>query len=169
MSTARIIASSEKSPYASNRYGIPQGRYNDTRNSYGIVEFAPQAYSQDDLTLFFDTYTQVPAGTSPIYLPIDGGYFGTGQDSTTLGESNLDLEFAMSLVYPQPVTLYQTGDDVAFQPATNNNFLDAIDGSYCTYDGGDDPDWDAIYPHNFSATGYQGEPMCGTYKPTNVM
>ncbi|KAH8812857.1 peptidase S8/S53 domain-containing protein [Xylogone sp. PMI_703] len=150
-------------------YEIPKGQFNDSQNSYGVVEFAPQAYSQADLDLFFNTYTEVPAGTSPVYLPIDGGYLATGDDSSTLGESNLDLEFAMSLVYPQPVLLYQTGDDVLFQPATNNNFLDAVDGSYCTYDGGDNPDWDAIYPHNFSATGYQGQPDCGIYKPASVI
>ena len=28
------------------------------------------------------------------------------------GESNLDLQYSMSLVGKQPVTLYQTGDDV---------------------------------------------------------
>jgi tripeptidyl-peptidase-1 len=41
-------------------------------------------------------------------------------------------------VYPQKFTLYQTGDDV--EGASFNNFLDAIDASYCTYDGGDNPD-----------------------------
>jgi len=35
----------------------------------------------------------------------------------------------MSLTYPQNVTLYQVGDSVAWNPATNNNFLDAIDPS----------------------------------------
>jgi hypothetical protein len=41
------------------------------------------------------------------------------------------------LVYPQKVTLYQVGDLV--EGASFNNFLDAIDGSYCTSGGGDDP------------------------------
>jgi len=152
-----------------NRYGIPKGQFNDSNNSYGIVEFSPQAYRQEDLDIFFNKYNSLAANSTPVSLPIDGGYFGAGLDIDTLGESNLDLEYAISLVYPQPVTLYQTGDDVLWQPATNNNFLDAIDGSYCTYDGGDSPDWDAIYPHNFSTTAYQGEPDCGTYKPSNVM
>jgi hypothetical protein len=39
-------------------------------------------------------------------------------------------------VYPQKVTLYQTGDSV--EGASFNNFLDAIDASYCTSGGGDD-------------------------------
>lgn len=50
----------------------------------------------------------------------------------------------MSLVYPQKVTLYQVGDLV--EGASFNNFLDAIDGSYCSYEGGDDPTQDAVYP-----------------------
>jgi hypothetical protein len=41
------------------------------------------------------------------------------------------------IVYPQKVTLYQTGDTV--EGASFNNFLDAIDASYCTSGGGDDP------------------------------
>jgi tripeptidyl-peptidase-1 len=156
-------------PNKRNRYGIPKGQFNDSKNSYGIVEFAPQTYRQEDLDIFFNTYAPTATNSTPVYLPIDGGYLSPELDSGTIGESNLDLEYAMSLVYPQAVTLYQTGDDVLFQPATNNNFLDAIDGSYCTYDGGDNSDWDAIYPHNFSTTGYQGQPDCGTYKPTKVM
>jgi tripeptidyl-peptidase-1 len=51
------------------------------------------------------------------------------------GESDLDLEYAMALVYPQKVTLYQAGDTV--EGASFNDFLDAIDGSYCSYEGGD--------------------------------
>lgn len=80
----------------------------------------------------------------------------------------------MSLVYPQQVTLYQTGDNDAANPATADNFLDAIDGSYCTYEGGDNPDWDAIYPHNETWMAgipglYKGEPQCGTVNATKVM
>lgn len=68
------------------------------------------------------------------------------------GESDLDLQYAIALgnipssetfvktnsifeVYPQQVTLYQAGDMV--EGASFNDFLDAIDGSYCTYSGGD--------------------------------
>jgi len=38
-------------------------------------------------------------------------------------------------VWPQHVTVYQTGDRV--EQGTFNLFLDAIDGSYCSYAGGD--------------------------------
>lgn len=40
-------------------------------------------------------------------------------------------------VYPQKVTLFQTGD--LEEGASFNNFLDALDSSYCTYQGGDNP------------------------------
>ena len=53
------------------------------------------------------------------------------------GESNLDLEYAMALVNPQAVTLLQTGDLV--EGAGFDNWLDAVDGSFCTFEGGDDP------------------------------
>ena len=39
--------------------------------------------------------------------------------------------------------------------ASFNNFLDAIDGSYCTFDGGDDPSIDATYPDT-QPGGYTG-------------
>lgn len=59
----------------------------------------------------------------------------------------------MSLVYPQDVTLYQVGD--IYEGASFNNFLDALDGSYCTYDGGDNSTDDGVYPDPYgSGYGY---------------
>ena len=77
----------------------------------------------------------------------------------------------MTLVNPVPVTLYQTGDLV--EGASFNNFLDAIDGTYCTYEGGDDPTQDGIYPDPFTsptgATGYEGPENCGGFAATKVI
>ena len=72
------------------------------------------------------------------------------------GESDLDLQYAMALVgKSQPVTLYQVGDLV--EGASFNNLLDALDGSYCTFEGGDDPTQDGIYPDPYNVTGaYKG-------------
>ena len=72
----------------------------------------------------------------------------------------------MSLVNPQNVTLYQVGDLV--QGASFNNFLDAIDGEYCTTDGGDDPLQDAIYPDPLPG-GYKGPQNCGGFAATKVI
>lgn len=60
-------------------------------------------------------------------------------------------------MYPEKVTLYQTGDTV--EGASFNNFLDAIDGSYCTSGGGDNPTYDGIYPDTASG-GYKGAAVC---------
>ena len=49
------------------------------------------------------------------------------------GESDLDLEYAMVLTNPQPVTLLQTGDLV--EGAGFDNWLDAVDASFCTFEG----------------------------------
>ena len=75
----------------------------------------------------------------------------------------------MSLVYPQRVTLYQVGDYL--EGASFNNFLDALDGSYCTYAGGDDATQDGVYPDPYG-TGYgvyKGPENCGGFAATNVI
>ena len=72
----------------------------------------------------------------------------------------------MTLVNPQQVTLYQVGDLV--EGASFNNFLDAIDGSYCTSNGGDDPLQDATYPDPFPG-GYKGPENCGGFGATKVI
>jgi len=61
--------------------------------------------------------------------------------------------------------LYQVGDIV--EGASFNNLLDALDASYCTFEGGDDPNEDGIYPDP-GAGGYKGHD-CGTVKPANVI
>lgn len=60
------------------------------------------------------------------------------------GESDLDLEYAMGLTNPLNITLLQTGDLV--EGAGFDNWLDAVDASFCTFDGGDVPGQDGIYP-----------------------
>ena len=72
----------------------------------------------------------------------------------------------MTLVNPQKVTLYQVGDLV--EGASFNNFLDAIDGSYCTSNGGDDILQDAKYPDPFPG-GYTGPENCGGFGATKVI
>ena len=132
-------------------------------NSYAIVEYTPQALVQADLDQFFTIFQPDAAGTSPIFTPIDGGVVQTEQTGFDFnGESNLDLEYAMALVSPQPVTLYQAGDTV--MGASFNNLLDAFDKSYC---GGDDPNQDGIYPDKMPG-GFQGT-SCGNYTPAFVI
>lgn len=101
-------------------------------SSYGIVEYTPQAYLPEDLDMFFTNFSSDLVGQRPEFAPIQGGVLQTIVESFNYnGESDLDLEYAMALVAPQTVTLYQVGDLV--QGASFNNFLDGIDASYCKY------------------------------------
>ncbi|KAJ7287274.1 peptidase S8/S53 domain-containing protein [Mycena rebaudengoi] len=138
------------------------------KNSYGIVEYTPQAYVPDDLDTFAAIYAPDLVGKRPVVVSIDGGSVQTDQTGFDYnGESNLDLQYGMALVTgAQPVQLYQVGDTVS--GASFNNFLDAIDGSYCTYAGGDDPFQDVQYP-NPSNGGYKGPKACGTVTPARVI
>jgi tripeptidyl-peptidase-1 len=122
-------------------YGVPEiPDYATTGpradNSMGIFEEA-DFYSPDDLDLFFANFTpRIPNGTQPTPAFIDGAKFPPF--SWAGGESNLDFELAFPLIYPQTITLYQTDDEyysASSVPGTGffNTFLDAIDGSYCTY------------------------------------
>ncbi|KAL9127909.1 MAG: hypothetical protein Q9217_003295 [Psora testacea] len=148
-------------------YRFPPGFTANPKNSYGIVEYTPQAYLQSDLDLFFANFSRRQVQRTPITNLINGAVVQTEVQSFAFnGESDLDLEYAMTLVNPQNVTLYQVGDLV--QGASFNNFLDAIDGSYCTYEGGDDPLQDATYPSPFPG-GYTGPANCGGFAATKVI
>ncbi|KAK6359200.1 hypothetical protein TWF696_000364 [Orbilia brochopaga] len=138
-------------------------------NSFAIVAFTPQTYLQADMDVFFSNFSPSQVGAGPIVKSIDGGYVlpqtGAWQNAV---ETNLDLQYAMSLVYPQDVTLFQVGDGLQGTKEEYNNFLNAIDGTYCNYDGGNDPIIDAVYPDPAEG-GYKGTPMCGVYDPSLVL
>ena len=148
-------------------YLLPPGFSANPKNSYGIVEYTPQAYLQSDLDMFFANFSKNQVQRTPIFDSIDGGVDQTtNQGFGYNGESDLDLEYAMSLVNPQKVTLYQVGDIP--QGASFNNFLDAIDGSFCTFEGGDDPTQDGVYPDPLPG-GYKGPENCGGFSATKVI
>ena len=132
------------------------------------VEYTPQAYSPTDLDVFFKNFSSSQIGHRPTMVSIDGGTINVnGSGFGINGESNLDLQYAMALVGGrQPVTLYQVGDPL--EGASFNNFLDALDGSFCTFEGGDDPSQDAVYPDPIQG-GYQGKEDCGTVTPAKVI
>ncbi|KAJ6552466.1 peptidase S8/S53 domain-containing protein [Mycena vulgaris] len=139
------------------------------KNSFGIVEYTPQAYRPADLDLFATNFTSLfgesLVGARPVLKTIDGGVVQqTDASFDDNAESNFDLEWAMNLVTGhQKVTLYQVGDPV--MEASFGNFLDALDGSYCTFEGGDELPFDIIYPDDVPG-GYQGHD-CGTVKAVN--
>jgi len=72
----------------------------------------------------------------------------------------------MGLTNPQPITLLQTGDIV--EGAGFDNWLDAVDKSFCTFQGGDDPTQDGIYPDTLPG-GFTGPESCGIVPPPHVV
>jgi tripeptidyl-peptidase-1 len=150
-------------------YKIPPGITANPKNSFGITEYL-DFYLPTDLDMFFSVFAPEMVGDRPILNSIDGGTIYYPQESFGFnGEADLDLQYAMGLVYPQKVQLFQVGDNV--EGASFNTFLDALDASYCTYDGGDDPTQDPIYPdpHTNDTGAYEGPKACGTYEPTWVI
>ncbi|OCH89202.1 subtilisin-like protein [Obba rivulosa] len=131
-----------------------------SNRTIGIVEYTPQAYTPEDLDMFFKTYSPSQVGERPNEVDIDGGTIHVNSTSTGLfGESNLDLQYAMGILgRSQDVILYQNGDLV--EGSSFDNFLDALDGSFCTFEGGDDPSQDSIYPDP-APGGFKGPENCG--------
>ncbi|KAI0254130.1 subtilisin-like protein [Lactifluus subvellereus] len=137
------------------------------RNSYGIVEFTPQAFLGRDLDLFFRNFSSTQIGQRPIVVSIDGGVIQNRNQSPSFNaESDLDLEYAMALTNSQPITLLQTGDLV--EGAGFDNWLDAVDKSFCTFQGGDDPNQDEMYPDT-TPGGFNHSESCGIIKPPFVV
>ena len=156
-------------------YNISRSTTAANGNQLGIFEDLGDVYSQMDLNEFFLTLAPyIPQGTHPTLDAIDGAV--APKPVTSAGpESDLDFQISYPLIYPQNSILFQTDDPVYEANYTYegflNNFLDAIDGSYCTYSAynetGNSP-LDPPYPDP-AAGGYKGNLQCGVYKPTNVI
>lgn len=142
-------------------YHMPVGSSAVDNNTLGIVEYTPQAFLQSDLDMFAAEFNSEGKGQPPRVVLLDNAVVQTQNQSFSFnGESALDLEFAMALIYPQQTTLFQVGDTV--QGASFNNFLDGIDGSYCSFAGGTD--------RNPNIDGqYAAAVECGRTAATNVI
>lgn len=112
--------------------------------------------------------SKIPEGTHPELKAIDGAKAPSNSTLNAGAESNLDFQISYPIIWPQNSILFQTDDLVYEKNYTYqgflNNFLDAIDGSYCS----EQSDLDPPYPHNVDG-GYKGKLQCGVYKPTNVI
>ncbi|EED18810.1 protease S8 tripeptidyl peptidase I, putative [Talaromyces stipitatus ATCC 10500] len=159
-------------------YDIPNPIFSQPENAMGLFE-TYDAFSQEDISLFFQHFaTNVPAGTKPNVISVDGGTAPVApNDTRNGGESDIDLDLAISLIYPQTVTVYQVDDlpNSSGETGVNgflNTFLDSVDGSYCDYSAfgitGDSPGVDASYPDP-ATDGYKGQKQCGTYNLTRVV
>ena len=155
-------------------YNFGHGNTSAAGNEIGIAEWADYLVTPD-LPIFFKNFTrpQIPASTRPEFISIDGG---KRYNSSTINlgegvESNLDVQNAWSIVYPQKLRLYQFGDGVNVDSVgTFNIMLDALDASYCNYQGGDAPYVDPIYPDPNvpNENAYTGPLQCGGVPVSNV-
>lgn len=148
-------------------YKIPAGKNATPGNELGIFEEGDY-YSQEDLNLFFaNLYPEIPLGTHPIPNLIDGA-IAPVPVAEAGAESSLDFQISYPIIWPQNSVLFQTEDP--HYAAENsyagflNNFLDAVDGSYCSETSPEDPPYPDPAPG-----GYKGQRMCGVYRPTNVV
>ncbi|KAK3680269.1 hypothetical protein LTR78_000647 [Recurvomyces mirabilis] len=152
-------------------YNLPVATTNHTGNQLGIAEWADYLYLPD-LKTFFQNFTnpKIPSDVTPEFISIDGGKPSnlTVAKAQEVIESALDFQVSYSIVYPQGIRLYQNGDSVNVDSTgTFNIFLDALDASYCTYEGGDQPYIDPAYPDP-NEGGYTGPLQCGGAPMSNV-
>jgi tripeptidyl-peptidase-1 len=119
----------------STLYNITKADKSAPGNELGIFEDLGDVYDQTDLNLFFLTLQpDIPLGSHPLLKAIDGA---TAPNSLLKAgvESLLDFQISYPIIYPQTHILFQTDDPVYEANYTYegflNNFLDAIDGSYC--------------------------------------
>ncbi|KAH5360136.1 hypothetical protein HBI48_104470 [Parastagonospora nodorum] len=153
-------------------YNIPVGKYNNSGNQLGVAEWADYLYLPD-LKIYFENLTspQIPSDVVPEFISIDGGKPAnlTVANEQLVIESALDIQTAYSIIWPQQVRLYQNGDSVNVDSVgTFNIFLDALDASYCTYQGGNAPYLDPAYPDP-NQGGYKGPLQCGGAPLSNVI
>lgn len=155
-------------------YNITKATKAATGNQLGIFEEG-DFYAAEDLVEFFAVFApNIPATTRPQLDGIDGG---SAPGVYAGGESDLDFQISYPIIYPQNSILYQT-DDLPYALGLQstgggifNTFLDAIDGSYCSYSAfGEtgDSSIDPVYPDP-NPLGYKGQRQCGVYKPTKVI
>lgn len=157
-------------------YNITTPTKHAAGNQLGIFEDLNDMYSQTDLNLFFATLApNIPQGTHPTLDGIDGATAPVPVVTNAGAESDLDFQISYPIIYPQNSILFQTDDDVYEANYTFlgflNNFLDAIDGSYCNYTAFGETGnsvLDPPYPDP-QAGGFKGALQCGVYKPTNVI
>ncbi|ATY62013.1 alkaline serine protease [Cordyceps militaris] len=140
-------------------YNVPRGTLADPSNKMGIYESEHQKYAQEDLDKYFTLIApEIPNGTHP-EVNIIGHDRANGTLAEAGKESTLDFQLAYPLIWPQQIVDFQTEYDDAHPHGYFNFFLDAIDGSYCDYMGGYDPNVD----------GTPSAHQCGVFNRTNVI
>ncbi|KZP19233.1 subtilisin-like protein [Athelia psychrophila] len=117
-------------------------------NSFGIVEIGDDSYEPADLDMFYKKYAPSLVGSRPTSVFIDGGKLVANETAVDHDESDLDIQYASGLVAPLTLTLLQLYSQHMIWYALDtvrltssfgegDDWLDAVDGSFCTFDGGD--------------------------------
>jgi tripeptidyl-peptidase I len=142
----------------------------------GIYESLGQQFLQKDLNKFFRALApEIANGTRPNVARVDGGVAETKRRFWAGAESELDIQLAFPIIHPLKPTVFQVDDHyyefVAYKNGFLNTFLDAIDGSYCTYSAfgiTGDSKIDPKYPDSHPK-GWNHPEQCGAYKAPPVI
>ncbi|KAF7976406.1 hypothetical protein HWV62_6805 [Athelia sp. TMB] len=126
------------------------------KNSYGIVELSDDSYEAKDLDLFYKKYAPSLVKSRPKLIAIDDGKIVKNATSVDHDESDLDIQYASVLVAPLTLTLLEVGN------GGFDDWLDAVDGSFCTFEGGDEAsEGDSTLP--------KSKQTCGVVSPPYVV
>ncbi|KAF5310892.1 hypothetical protein D9619_008189 [Psilocybe cf. subviscida] len=138
-------------------------------NSVGVVSYYSNSYLQSDLDLFFGNFSPALVGSSPTLMLIDGALGTIALDaSSSVGEDDWILSYLMTLSdSPQSVQFLTIGNQQTGSFFSINEWLDAVDGSYCTSDGGNDLAFNPQLPNPFPG-GFNNH-SCGTVKVPNII
>lgn len=130
-------------------YKLPKNTKIMPPSALGIVEYSPQSVQLNNFGNFMKTFVGKTSKKS-IYTPkmnlILGGVVNQAQSKTDDSynfdlhmEGNLDVSYAAGLTYPSTINYYQVGPNSGKDKnkGSFNNFLDAVDASYCSFQGGD--------------------------------
>lgn len=169
-------------------YNITAGTTATPGNELGLFEtfFVNDTnhYSQTDLDYFFKSfYPAIPAGTHPKEDSIDGAGDSGGPPSSVgiNPESDLDIQVAYPIIWPQNSVIFEVGDSYYTSTSLEiynryfdgfvDDFLYSIDGSYCnnaSFGVNNTNPEEPSYP-DLHAGGYKQQPLCGVYKAPNVL
>ncbi|ORX99025.1 Pro-kumamolisin, activation domain-domain-containing protein [Clohesyomyces aquaticus] len=92
-------------------YKFSPGPTKNPKNNFGIVEYILQAYTPSDLELFFRNFSTRQVGIAQRSTRLTAALSNRQHVFNCNGELDLELEYAMTPVYPQKVTLLQEGGD----------------------------------------------------------
>ena len=80
-----------------------------SRNMLGIIGYLDDSPRQQDLTMFMTNYRIDAVDATFRVVPLNGGVY---DGSHPTDEGNMDLQYAVTMVFPTPVIFYKVGGEV---------------------------------------------------------